>query len=271
MSSVVPLSPTRSVDLRLDSPPEVVSLGIGIHGVRDRVERWLLPELWAVHVYDYAAELEVAGITHHLRPGTMTVIPAGWPMEFRMTGPSEHVFAHLRMPTTGPATTIPLSQDLGDAATMVRTRMRRAATLTDPAHRAAELWSILWAAARLVPLAPGGEDRHPAVAAAMDHIEANLSGVLRVPDVADHALVSISHLNRLFRAAHGAGVTEVIRRRRMERAAHLLTETTQPVTSIAAAVGIPDLQAFNKLCRIWFGRSPREVRRDRGSSPRRGG
>ncbi len=45
---------------------------------------------------------------------------------------------------------------------------------------------------------------------------------------------------------------------------HLLTETTQSIGSIAASVGIHDLQNFNNFCHARLGGSPRRIR-DRAS------
>jgi transcriptional regulator GlxA family with amidase domain len=50
----------------------------------------------------------------------------------------------------------------------------------------------------------------------------------------------------------------------MERARHLLIASTLAIPAIAATVGIPDLQAFNKTCRKELGASPRAVRERRG-------
>jgi transcriptional regulator GlxA family with amidase domain len=46
----------------------------------------------------------------------------------------------------------------------------------------------------------------------------------------------------------------------MDRARHLLNASTLAIPAIAAAVGISDLQAFNKTCRRELGASPRAVR-----------
>lgn len=51
-----------------------------------------------------------------------------------------------------------------------------------------------------------------------------------------------------------------IRRRRLERAHHLLRASTLSIPAVAAAVGIPDLQAFNKACRRELGAPPRVLR-----------
>lgn len=124
---------------------------------------------------------------------------------------------------------------------------------------AAEVWTVLWQVAQLST--SGGA--HGAVAAAVAHVEANLAGPLTVPGVAAAAGVSHNHLTRLFRAETGLTVAAWIRRRRLERARHLLRASTLPIPAVAAAVGFDDLQAFNKACRRELGASPRAVRAGR--------
>ena len=72
--------------------------------------------------------------------------------------------------------------------------------------------------------------------------------------------ISHNHLTRLFRSQTGGTVIGHLRARRMARAAHLLRESTMSIRAIAASVGIPDLQAFNKSCRASAGLSPRQIR-----------
>jgi transcriptional regulator GlxA family with amidase domain len=98
------------------------------------------------------------------------------------------------------------------------------------------------------------------VAKALAYIASNLASPLTVPDVARAAGVSHNHLTRLFRVETGDTVVAHIRRRRLERARHLLRESTLSIPTVAASVGIADLQAFNKACRREFGASPRAVR-----------
>ncbi|MDF9815002.1 transcriptional regulator GlxA family with amidase domain [Streptomyces sp. SPB162] len=107
---------------------------------------------------------------------------------------------------------------------------------------------------------PASDGPHPAVAAAIAHIESHLADPLTVPGIARAAGVSHNHLTRLFRAATGDTVVAHIRRRRLERARHLLVESTLSIAAVAASVGIADLQAFNKACRRELGASPRAVR-----------
>ncbi|WP_152361304.1 helix-turn-helix domain-containing protein [Microlunatus speluncae] len=249
-----------TVALRIESPPRVVTIGLGRHGVREPVEQWLLPELCSVHLYDYRAEVRVDGVVHPIRPGSLSIIPAGTPMEFRYRGPSEHLYAHLRLPARGPAVPAPVIQDLGDEAAAIRSRLTAVIT-AGSARRSAELWAILWRAAvrggRPDPAAAGD---HPAVAEAVAYIEANLARTIRVDDIARASHLSASHLNRLFQQRFGSGVGHYLRRRRSDRVRHLLTETTQSIGSIAASVGIHDLQNFNNFCHAWLGDSPRRIR-----------
>ena len=127
---------------------------------------------------------------------------------------------------------------------------------TAPAMAAAEVWAALW---RVAVLSSSGRP-HGAVAAAVAHVEANLAGPLSVPEVAAAAGVSHNHLTRLSHAETGHTVVAYVRRRRLERARHLLRESTLPIPAVAAAVGFHDLQAFNKACRRELGASPRAVR-----------
>ena len=94
----------------------------------------------------------------------------------------------------------------------------------------------------------------------MAHIESHLAGTFEVPRIAAAVGISHNHLTRLFRATTGDTVVAYIRHRRMQRARHLLRESTLPIPTVAAAVGIPDLQAFNKTCRRELGAAPRALR-----------
>ncbi|KOX16041.1 AraC family transcriptional regulator [Saccharothrix sp. NRRL B-16348] len=246
------------VTVRLDEPPVVANLGVAVHGVASRRDEFLLPELWQLHLYGYTAELTVDGTTHPIRPGHVSLVPPGARVSYRYRGRSEHFYAHLRLPGQGAALTVPVMQHAGVDTPLLTGLLRHAVAVapTAPAMAAAEVWTVLW---RVADLAASGKP-HGAVAAAVSHVEANLAGPLTVPDVAAAAGVSHNHLTRLFHAETGHTVVAYIRRRRLERARHLLRESTLPIPAVAAAVGFDDLQAFNKACRRELGASPRAVR-----------
>ncbi|GGJ07325.1 helix-turn-helix domain-containing protein [Streptomyces brasiliensis] len=255
----------RHTRLHLGEPPVVAQAGVGVHGVASPTDVFRLPELWQLHLYAYDAELVVDGTPHIVRPGRVSLVPPDTTVHFRYRGRSEHLYAHLRIPaTTGPARTVPVVQDTGPELPLLTALVRQAVTAAprEPERARAEIRTALWRIAHLAPAAQRRPGTHPAVSAALAHIEAHLAGPLTVPDVARAAGVSHNHLTRLFRAATGDTVVTHIRRRRLDRARHLLHATTLSIPAVAASVGIPDLQAFNKACRRELGVSPRALHAD---------
>lgn len=255
---------TESVALPLDQPPQVVSAGVGIHGGQGLHESFRLPDLWQLHLYSYAGELTVDGHRHPIRPGHISLIRPDTEAHFRYASRrSEHLYAHFRLPGRDPRALrhVPVMQDAGAQAALLGTLLGSAvaAMPTARARASAEVWTVLWHTTQLGPPERAGRP-HPALAAATEYIERSLATPLTVPGIAAAAGVSPGHLTRLFRAGTGDTVVAWIRRRRMERARHLLQSSTLAITAVAATVGIPDLQAFNKACRRELGASPREVR-----------
>ena len=251
----------RIVEAHLDTPPEVANIGVGVHGTIGSRDVFHLPDLWQLHLYRYSAELIVDGVPHAIRPGRVSLVPPGCRVEYRYQGRSEHLFAHLRLASSGEPRALPVIQDAGTRTPLLSGLLLQgiAAMPGTPARTTAEVWAALWYVAGLS--SPTEADRpHAAVASAISYIESHLADPLTVPDVARAAGVSHNHLTRLFRAETGDTVVAHIRRRRLERARHLLRESTLSIPAIAASVGISDLQAFNKACRSGLGASPRRIR-----------
>ncbi|MFE7035663.1 helix-turn-helix domain-containing protein [Streptomyces sp. NPDC057621] len=253
--------------IHLGEPPVVVNAGVGVHGVASRTDVFRLPELWQLHLYQYEAELTVDGTPHLIRPGRVGLVPPGATVRYRYRGRSEHLYAHLRVAAAGEPRTVPVLQDAGAELPLLTELLLQAVASApnEPERTRAEIWTALWRIARLAPAAarPGP---HPAVTAAMAYIEGRLATPLTVPAVARAAGVSHNHLTRLFRATTGATVVAYIRRRRLDRARHLLRASTLSIPAVAASVGIPDLQAFNKACRRELGASPRALRGGTGAT-----
>jgi AraC family transcriptional regulator len=252
----------------LDAPPVLADVGIGVHGTAGRTDVFRLPDLWQLHLYRYEADLTVDGTPHAIRPGRVSLVPPGTTVRYRYRGRSEHLYAHLRLPVTGTPRAIPVMQDAGLQLPALTAQLHEALTAwpSAPVRATAEVWAALWRVAHLTPAVPHttgtgtGAGPHPAVTTAVAYIEAHLADPLTVPAVAHAAGVSHNHLTRLFRATTGDTVIAYIRARRMARAHHLLRATTLAIPAIAASVGIPDLQAFNKACRRELGASPRAIR-----------
>ncbi|MEJ3749446.1 helix-turn-helix transcriptional regulator [Actinomycetes bacterium KLBMP 9797] len=258
---------TQWVAAHLDAPPDVVNVGVGLHGTISRRDVFQLPDLWQLHLYRYDAEVVVDGVPHAIRPGRVSLVPPGALVRYLYRGPSRHLYAHLRLAPHGPATEIPVMQDAGAQAPVLTDLMQHAiaAAARSPRQTVAQIWAALWRVAGLTVSTADGRT-HAAIAAAVAHIESNLAGPLTVPAIARVAGVSHNHLTRLFRAELGNTVVGYIRDRRLARAEHLLRASTLPIAAIAASVGIRDLQAFNKACRHVLHASPRAIRAGRPPS-----
>jgi AraC-like DNA-binding protein len=254
----------QQVELALDQPPHVANAGVGVHGSAGPHEVFRLPRLWQLHLYSYSGTLEFGGVSHPIRPGHVSLVPPDTEVHFHYDAPRcEHLYAHFRLPGDGERRGLPAMQDAGTEAAVLSGLLRQtvAASTQSPARASAELWTVLWRTTTLTRAAGNSPDpRHPALRTAMAHIEEHLAGPLSIPAIARAAGVSHTHLTRLFREDTGSTVVGYIRQRRMERARHLLIASTLAIPAIAAAVGICDLQAFNKTCRKELGASPRAVR-----------
>lgn len=267
-----PPAPLLGIDL--SHPPQVVAQGRNLHG-RDRAtDEFELPELWSLHLYDYVADLEVDGTTFAVTPGSLSLVRPGALIRYRYRGPSPHLYAHLRAPdldegagrglVLSPGADLPVFRDLMESAV--------ASAAAHPERTRADVWMVLLRLRDTVRPRPGGggEARTTGtpglaeayVAAAMSFVESHLAERVTVPLVARAVGVSPDHLTRVFVRATGRTVVGHLRQRRVEHAVHLLTRSTMSVSAVAATVGIPDLQAFNKTCRAVTGRSPRRLRED---------
>jgi AraC-like DNA-binding protein len=240
-------------------------MGVSIHGHADHPSRdtYRLPELWCLHFYRYEAEIDIAGQTFPLRPGYVSVIPPDTLMVYRYRGLSEHCYCHFRLKESDGTTSVPVAQDLGRRFTELEARMREVATGVGlPAgRRQAAVWEILWELAYPESSAASStQPGHPTVDRALQILEERLGDTLSVADLAEELGISYSYLSKLFGRYQGDTVVGYIRRRRAERAEHLLRSSTLPIKSIAASVGVPDLQQFNRMIRASTGNSPRGIR-----------
>ena len=155
-----------------------------------------------------------------------------------------------------PGSELPVITDLMESAV--------GSAATRPERTRADVWlALLRLAALDRDRDRAGRRGNPAtehLTKALAHIERHLSEPLTVPEVAAAIGVSHNHLTRLFTASQGETVVGYIRRRRVDHARQLLVHSTMSIAAIAATVGIPDLQAFNKACRAVTGLGPRALR-----------
>jgi AraC family transcriptional regulator len=256
------------VALPLGRAPQIAQIAVGTHGLRE-TEVYRLPELWCLHLYRYHATLIVDDLhVLPIRPGMASILPPNAKLEYRMNGRSQHLYTHFRVlalndEQRSDTVHVPLMQDLGDDFGRLYELLAQAAdeAVNSRARGEARLWDLLWQIAqRPAWTEKDGQEISRTAAMAARIIEIGLEEELRAQQIASQIGVSSGYLTQVFRKSFGQTVMGYIRLRRMQRAKHLLTNSTLPVKFIAAMVGIPDLQHFNKTVRRTFGRSPSEMR-----------
>lgn len=73
--------------------------------------------------------------------------------------------------------------------------------------------------------------------------------------------VNPDYLTRVFREVHGMTLTEYLNRRKLQDAAKLLRESSDPIAEIAVTCGYSSVAHFRRLFQRYNGVSPREYRR----------
>ena len=94
-------------------------------------------------------------------------------------------------------------------------------------------------------------------------MEANLSEPLSLLDIADDAGLSRRQIERLFRQEMGRSPARYYLEIRVDRARHLLIQSSLPVVEVAVACGFVSASHFSKCYREIYGRSPQQERADR--------
>jgi len=92
------------------------------------------------------------------------------------------------------------------------------------------------------------------------HIQEHLDEALPLEELARVACFAPHHFHYIFGAMVGESVKEHVRRLRLERAAHRLLFSNQPVTRIAFDAGYETHESFTRAFRAMFGTSPSHFR-----------
>jgi transcriptional regulator GlxA family with amidase domain len=94
-------------------------------------------------------------------------------------------------------------------------------------------------------------------------MESNLSEPLSLHKIADYAGLSRRQIERLFRQEMGRSPARYYLEIRLDRARHLLIQSSLPVIEVAVACGFVSASHFSKCYRESYGRSPQQQRTDR--------
>jgi len=246
----------------LHRSPRILNIGRVIHG-RHLYEKWNDLNFWCIHLYNYNAEFGINGKWYRIHPGLLSIVPPRTVLEYRFTGPSSHIYGHFQLGTVrADSPAVAAMRDVGSQYDRVHGELQKIIGLTSTNTKRAEvcLWNLLWDLADDRNSTSDDVRPHPAVARAMQLIELRLNEAISVSDLASEVELSHNHLTRLFRSATEMTVIGYIRHRRMQRARHLLANSSLPIKAVARQVGIADLHLFNKTIRRHLGSSPRHFR-----------
>ncbi|CAN5576836.1 AraC family transcriptional regulator [soil metagenome] len=230
-----------------------------------------LSDTHALHIHNYDGALQLGDRTIALRPGDVTISPAGVPSRYELPRPGFHWCVHLRPARReiGPAALLPLHFPLGSLGDHAGQKVMAIAQLRaggDPvslaAASAAMLELLLWLSmqSRLHRRAGGASRGAEAVDRVATIMHARLAGDLCVADLAGEVQMTQNYLARLFRQRYGSTMPHFLLTCRIDHAKHLLRHTAIPIGRVAVRSGMPDPQHFNKQFRRLVGVSPSEFR-----------
>jgi AraC family transcriptional regulator len=97
---------------------------------------------------------------------------------------------------------------------------------------------------------------------ALELLRENLSGNIRLSDLANECGLSVSHFARSFKTVFGISSHQWLIRLRIDRAKNLLSEAQLPLTDVAAQCGFADQAAFTRTFHRVVGVSPGRWRRE---------
>jgi len=102
---------------------------------------------------------------------------------------------------------------------------------------------------------------------ATEIVEARFLERLSLADIASQVGIHYVHLSRQFHKFNRCTVGELIRRRRIQHACHLLAQSQTPLAEIALICGFSDQSHLSFLFKRYMGISPSKFRSLAGSSP----
>lgn len=99
---------------------------------------------------------------------------------------------------------------------------------------------------------------------ALDYMEDHLEEQVTIEGIAEAAMMSPFHFQRVFQALTDMSVKEYIRKRRLTLAAYDLAKTDRKIIDLALQYGYETPESFSKAFRKQHGISPREARTYKG-------
>lgn len=241
--------------ITLDQPP-----GHIVSGFEDlllsRAEWIQVSHRWLLVLYRHSGVAFVNAGSHAYEPGTAILFPPGCRGGHARVGPGtlNVYFEFSNVEQSRPTNSIPLVMEFNEEEVAECVFMAERIG-TEFHHCRAALWRLLWRRATTSRAAEAND----AVLRAERYVANRIGGPINVAEMCRDLDVPHRTLLRLFSQEHGTSIQRYITERRGREAARLLIEGNLSVKAVAARVGVPDLQQFNKLVRATAGISPRAL------------
>ncbi len=205
-------------------------------------------------------QTEMAGCTYRNPPGTLLYHPARMAHAELVVGARNCEFQYLSW-TDDDAITIPLLPHFTmDSSGRIQSLVEWLVRLDAEREAQGALRLSLFQSILLSLRASKDEHENGLVHAIREHIRANLSGSIRLDDLASLVDVSKFHLVRIFSRATGLTPMAYVARMRVEAARSLLVMTGLPLRMIASQVGFTNEFTLSRAVKRLSGRSPRSIR-----------
>jgi AraC-like DNA-binding protein len=253
-----------SLSLPLHCLPVLKVIGTNTHGHLP-TEKYHFKDYFGLHIYWYAGQVTFLDQTLEFGPGFATLTPADTDLTWHFPKQATHYYALFEFPkTSGPLIALPLVKDLKENFSDFCKSFEEAISLfsVNPIHAQVILLDLLWRLSYQNNSVDKNTKAHPKLKAALIYIEHHLHEKISVRYLAHFLGISQTHLERLFRQATLKTIAGFIRNRKSEKALQLLKQSSAPIKTIAARVGVPDLHQFNKMMKKEFKYSPTRLRQN---------
>ncbi len=234
----------------------------------------------ALHLHDYNGAIRMGRRHYALRPGVVTLSAGYGATRYDLPKPGYHWCIHFRpVPLRGATTRLPRHFFVGPQQAFVADWIMRIARLHARGQRgspearlaaavaSASLQELLLYLALLAQRNVPAErlcEADTAVERVLTLIDERFAEPLTVPQLAIEAGMSQGYLAKQFRLRTGMPIPRYLLQRRIQHAHQLISTTDLPIGRIAARVGLPDPQHFNKQFRRLIGMSPSQARIEGG-------
>lgn len=247
----------------MQTPPKIERLAWAVHGQQVDQETYRLPHHWSLHFYDYKGQIDCGDISYTLKPGACSIVPPGMPITFHYQGSSEHLYCHFSLPDSYADNTDPSEFIPNDARLpQLKNLLAGAIPLKRSASQRADLrlWEVLLGIQDIFEKSDNSPKQERIVETVTEIVMQEMANPLTIQELASRCQISHNQLTRILKEQTKETPAIWLRRLRTDRAKELLSYSDLPIKVIAAEVGYPDLQHFNKVMRQRFGQSPRKLR-----------